>query len=72
MEQAMDSALLADRLLDFSARVGKVVDALPRKRLAKHIASQLVRRGTALGSHYEEGCFRAWLKCTESGKKMAE
>jgi four helix bundle protein len=52
----MDSSSLADRLLDFSARVEKVVDSLPRKRLANHIASQLVRCGTAPGSHYEEGC----------------
>jgi four helix bundle protein len=52
----MDSAALADRLLDFSARVGKVVDSLPRKRLANPRASQLIRCGTAPGSHYEEGC----------------
>src|SRR5262245_54137611 len=52
----MDPSSLADRLLEFSARVGKVVDALPKKRLANHIASQLVRCGTAPGSHYEEGC----------------
>jgi four helix bundle protein len=52
----MNPASLADRLLEYSARVGKVVDALPRKRLANHIASQLVRCGTAPGSHYEEGC----------------
>jgi four helix bundle protein len=42
--------------LDFSARVGKVVDSLPQKRLANHVANQLVRCGTAPGSHYEEGC----------------
>jgi four helix bundle protein len=52
----MDSISLADRLLDFSARVGKVADALPKKRLANHIASQLVRCGTAPGSHYQVGC----------------
>jgi four helix bundle protein len=53
----MNASSLADRLLDFSARVGKVVDALPpRKRLASHVANQLVRCGTAPGSHYEEGC----------------
>jgi four helix bundle protein len=53
----MNATALADRLLDLSSRVGKVVDALPpRKRLAAHIASQLVRCGTAPGSHYEEGC----------------
>ena len=51
----MNPASLADRLLDFSCRVGKVVDSLPRKRLASHIANQLVRCGTAPGSHCEEG-----------------
>jgi four helix bundle protein len=53
----MNPVDLADRLLDFAARVGKVVDSLPpRKRLSSHIANQLVRCGTAPGSHYEEGC----------------
>ena len=53
----MNAGTLADRLLDFSGRVGTVVDAPPpRKRLAAHIANQLVRCGTAPGSHYEEGC----------------
>lgn len=52
----MSPVNLADRLLEFSARVGKVADALPTKRLANHIAGQLVRCGTAPGSHYEEGC----------------
>jgi hypothetical protein len=47
----MNPASLADRLLDFSARVGKVVDSLPRNRLANHIANHLVRCGTAPGSH---------------------
>ncbi len=52
----MNPKMLADRLLDFAARVGKVVDALPKRRLANHAASQLVRCGTAPGSHYEEAC----------------
>ena len=47
---------LSDRLLDFSARVGKVVDALPDTRLGRHIAGQLVRCGTSPGPNYEEGC----------------
>lgn len=52
----MNAKLLADRLLDFAARVGKVVDALPKRRLANHAANQLVRCGRAPGSHYEEAC----------------
>jgi four helix bundle protein len=52
----MTSEQLADRLLNFAARVGKVVDALPDTRLGRHIAGQLVRCGTAPAPNYEEGC----------------
>ncbi|MBI1371913.1 MAG: four helix bundle protein [Phycisphaera sp.] len=47
---------LSERLLDFAARAGKVVDALPNTRLGKHIAGQLVRSGTSPAPNYEEGC----------------
>ena len=47
---------LSSRLLDFAARVGKVVDALPDTRLGRHIAGQLVRSGTSPAPNYEEGC----------------
>jgi four helix bundle protein len=47
---------LAERLLEFAARVGKVVDALPQSRLGRHIAGQLVRCGTSPLPNYEEGC----------------
>lgn len=46
---------LGERLLDFAVRVGKVVDALPRTRLGRHVAGQLVRAGTAPAPNYEEG-----------------
>jgi four helix bundle protein len=46
---------LSDRLLNFAVRVGAIVDALPGTRLARHIASQLVRSGTSVGPNYEEG-----------------
>jgi four helix bundle protein len=46
---------LADRLLDFAARIGKVVNALPPTRLGRHIARQLVRCGTSPAPNYEEG-----------------
>jgi four helix bundle protein len=51
---------LSDRLWDFAARIGKVVDALPDTRLGRHIAGQLVRCGTAAAPNYEEG------RCGES------
>src|SRR6266478_3093268 len=47
---------LSDRLLEFAARVGKLVDALPDTRLGRHVAGQLVRCGTSPVPNYEEGC----------------
>jgi four helix bundle protein len=47
---------MADRLLDFAVRVGRVVDALPDTRLGRHVAGQLVRCGTSPPPNYEEAC----------------
>ena len=47
---------LVERLINFAARVGKVVDALPDTRMGRHIAGQLVRSGTSPAPNYEEGC----------------
>jgi four helix bundle protein len=52
----MTPSELCERLLEFSARVGKVVDALPDTRLGRHVAGQLVRCGTSAAPNYEEGC----------------
>src|SRR5213075_192032 len=52
----MTSEELADRLINFAARVGNVVDALPDTRMGRHIGSQLVRSGTSPAPNYEEGC----------------
>jgi four helix bundle protein len=49
-----DFDALEDRLLEFGARVGKVVDALPDTRLGRHVAGQLVRCGTCGAPHYAE------------------
>lgn len=46
---------IVERLLEFGARVGKVVDALPDTRLGRHIAGQLVRSGTSPAPNYDEG-----------------
>jgi four helix bundle protein len=46
---------IAERLLNFAVRVGKVVDALPDTRLGRHIAGQLVRCGTSAAPNYDEG-----------------
>lgn len=47
---------LVERVLDFSVRVGKVVDSLPDTRIGRHVAGQLVRCGTSPGPNYEEAC----------------
>lgn len=49
-----DIDALEDRLLEFAARCGKVVDALPDTRMGRHLAGQLVRCGTAGAPHYAE------------------
>lgn len=47
---------LSERVLDFAARIGKVVDALPDTRMGRHIAGQLVRCGTSPAPNYAEAC----------------
>jgi four helix bundle protein len=47
---------LSERLLNFAARIGNVVDGLPDTKLGRHIARQLVRCGTSPGPNYEEAC----------------
>lgn len=47
---------LALRIVEFAARVGNVVDAIPDTRLGRHIAGQLIRSGTASVPNYAEAC----------------
>jgi four helix bundle protein len=47
---------MIERLLDFAARVGKVVDGLPNTRMGRHIGGQFVRSGTSPAPNYEEAC----------------
>ena len=56
MTNALDHEKLSLRLLNFAARVGKAVDALPNTRLGRHIAGQLVRSGTSPAPNYAEAC----------------
>jgi four helix bundle protein len=45
---------LEDRLLEFSARIIRLVDALPNTRAANHLAGQVLRSGTSpYGNHGE-------------------
>ena len=52
----MTSEELAERLINFAARIGNVVDALPDTRMDRHVAGQLVRCGTSPAPNYEEAC----------------
>jgi four helix bundle protein len=47
---------ISERLLDFGARIGVLIEALPRTRMGNHIASQLVGSGTSPIPNYEEAC----------------
>ena len=59
---------LSERLIDFAARIGKVVDALPDTRIGRHIAGQLVRCGTSPAPNYEEAQMKLklWAKYSDS------
>lgn len=47
---------LGERLINFTARVGKVADALPDTRMGRHIGGQFVRSGSSPAPNYEEAC----------------
>src|SRR5665213_3717434 len=47
---------LSERVLDFAARIGKLVDALPDTRMGRHVAGQLIRSGTSPAPNYAEAC----------------
>ena len=46
----------AERLWNFAAEIGRLIDQLPDTRLGRHVAGQLVRCGTASAPNYEEAC----------------
>jgi four helix bundle protein len=52
----LTSEELLERLINFAARVGKVVDALPDTRMGRHVGGQLVRSATSPAPNYEEAC----------------
>jgi four helix bundle protein len=45
---------IEDRLLDYSARVIKLVDVLPKTLVGRRIADQLLRSATSAEANYEE------------------
>jgi len=45
---------LQDRLVDYSVRIIKVVEALPDTKAGKHVGSQILRSGTSPAPNYGE------------------
>jgi len=45
---------LDERLLEYGARVIKLVEALPRTLVGRRIGDQLLRSATSVGANYEE------------------
>ncbi len=45
---------ISERFLDFAVRIIRLVQALPKNFVGKHVGGQLVRCGTSGGSNYEE------------------
>ena len=45
---------LQDRLIEFSVRIIKLVEAIPESKAGKHICSQLLRSGTSPAPNYGE------------------
>ena len=52
----MSPEQLSERLWRFAVIVGKLIDSLPDTRWGRHVASQLVRSGTASAPNYDEAC----------------
>ncbi len=50
----MNQDELSERLWNFAAQVGQIVDELPDTRLGRHVAGQLVRCGTSAPPNYDE------------------
>jgi len=52
----MDKRELQHRTKQFSLRVLKLVDALPRTAAGRAISNQLIRGATAVGANYRSAC----------------
>lgn len=52
----MDKTDLKARTKEFSLRVLRLVDALPRTLAGRALGSQLVRSGTSVGANYRAAC----------------
>ncbi len=45
---------LGERLLDYGARIVKLVESLPNTLVGRRVGDQLLRSGTSAGANYEE------------------
>ena len=45
---------LEDRLIDFAVRIIRTAESLPKSKVGKHIAGQLIRSGTSPAPNYGE------------------
>ena len=45
---------LEDRLIDFAVRIIRTSESLPKSKVGKHIAGQLIRSGTSPAPNYGE------------------
>lgn len=45
---------LDERLLEFGARIIKLVESLPKTLVGRRVGDQLLRCGTSVGANYEE------------------
>jgi len=45
---------LDDRLLEYGARIIRLVESLPNTVVGRRVADQLLRSGTSVGANYEE------------------
>ena len=45
---------IAERLLELAAAVVRLVEALPKRAIARHIGLQMVRSATSAGANYQE------------------
>jgi four helix bundle protein len=50
----VESRELGDRLLEYGARIIKLVEALPKTLVYRRIGDQLLRSGMSVGANYEE------------------
>lgn len=45
---------LSERLLEYGARIIKLVESMPKTLVGRRVADQLLRSGTSAGANYEE------------------